>query len=184
MIVSLCILVFLYLFYSYFFPPIPRRKKHYKYALLLGCPSHADGSLSTSQIKRSNLAIEAYQQGLYDTLIISGSHVKNEYTESIAMHNYIEKKVHIPTLLETEAKNTFENFKYAKHWVQEDSVLILTSQTHAKRACAIAKQFFSNYGALWYKDLKPKHMFREILSRFIYIKIELQKKIGRHTSSY
>lgn len=184
MIVSLCIFVFIYLFYTYFFPSIPKRKKHYEYALLLGCPCHKDGSLSTSQIKRSQLAIDAYQKGLYDTLIISGSHVKNEYTEAIAMHTYIEEKIHIPTLLETEAKNTFENFTYTKKWIQNNSVLILTSQTHAKRACAIAKQFFPNYGALWYKDLKPKHIFREILSRFIYIKIEIQKKIGRHTSSY
>lgn len=59
-----------------FLPLYPKRKKHYTYALLLGCPAHDDGTMSSSQIKRCDLAIKAYQQNLYDTLIISGSNVK------------------------------------------------------------------------------------------------------------
>lgn len=64
--------------------------------------------------------------------------------------------------------------------IQKQDVLILTSQTHAKRACAIARQFFSDYGCMWFKDLKPKHITREIVSRILYIKIEFLKKIGRY----
>lgn len=96
------------------------------------------------------------------------------------MNTYIRKRVEIPTILETHARNTFENFKLSKEYIQEQDVLILTSQTHAKRACAIAKQFFSDYGCAWFKDLKMKHILREIISRIIYIKIEIQKKIGRY----
>lgn len=170
--------------YIYFFPCIPKRKKHYTYALLLGCPAHDDGTMSSSQIKRCNLAIDMYKKGLYDTLIISGSNVKNEYVEAKVMHNYITNKAEIPTILETHARNTFENFKLSKEYIQEQDVLILTSQTHAKRACAIAKQFFSDYGCSWFKDLKMKHILREIISRIIYIKIEIQKKIGRYLKWY
>ena len=180
MIVSICILIFLVYIYIYFFPCIPKRKKHYTYALLLGCPAHDDGTMSSSQIKRCNLAIDMYKKGLYDTLIISGSNVKNEYVEAEVMNTYIRKRVEIPTILETHARNTFENFKLSKEYIQEQDVLILTSQTHAKRACAIAKQFFSVYGCAWFKDLKLKHILREIISRIIYIKIEIQKKIGRY----
>ena len=179
MIASLCILI-LACIYIYFFPFIPKRKKHYTYALLLGCPSHNDGTMSSSQIKRCNLAIDMYKKGLYDTLIISGSNVKNEYVEAEVMNTYIRKRVEIPTILETHARNTFENFKLSKEYIQEQDVLILTSQTHAKRACAIAKQFFSDYGCAWFKDLKMKHILREIISRIIYIKIEIQKKTGRY----
>lgn len=121
-----------------------------------------------------------YQQKLYDTLIISGSNVKNEYVEAKVMHDYIQNKIDIPTILETKARNTFENFKLSKEYIQNQDVLILTSQTHAKRACVIAKQFFSDYGCAWFKDLKPKHIIREIASRIIYIKIEIQKKIGKY----
>ena len=180
MIVSICILIFIVCIYIYFFPFIPKQKKHYTYALLLGCPAHDDGTMSSSQIKRCNLAIDMYKKGLYDTLIISGSNVKNEYVEAEVMNTYIRKRVEIPTILETHAKNTFENFKLSKEYIQEQDVLILTSQTHAKRACAIAKQFFSDYGCAWFKDLKMKHILREIISRIIYIKIEIQKKIGRY----
>ena len=179
MIVSLFILMILIILYNHYFPPIPHLKKHYTYALLLGCPSHDDGSMSTSQIKRCNLAIQAYKQGLYDTLIISGSHVKNQYTEAIVMHQYIHNQISIPTLLETTAKNTYENFSFSKQYIQNKDVLILTSQTHAKRACAIARQFYANYGCCWYKNFKVKHIIREIISSFIYIKIEMQKKIGK-----
>lgn len=179
MIASLCILI-LACIYIYFFPFIPKRKKHYTYALLLGCPAHDDGTMSSSQIKRCDLAIKAYQQNLYDTLIISGSNVKNEFIEAKVMHAYIQNKMDIPTILETNARNTFENFKFSKDIIQKQDVLILTSQTHAKRACAIARQFFSDYGCMWFKDLKSKHITREIVSRILYIKIEFFKKIGRY----
>ena len=99
MIASLCILI-LACIYIYFFPFIPKRKKHYTYALLLGCPAHDDGTMSSSQIKRCDLAIKAYQQNLYDTLIISGSNVKNEFIEAKVMHAYIQNKMDIPTILE------------------------------------------------------------------------------------
>lgn len=180
MIVSICILILLVCIYTHFFPFIPKRKKHYTYALLLGCPAHDDGTMSSSQIKRCNLAIDMYKKGLYGTLIISGSNVKNEYVEAEVMNTYIRKRVEIPTILETHARNTFENFKLSKEYIQEQDVLILTSQTHAKRACAIAKQFFSDYGCAWFKDLKLKHILREIISRIIYIKIEIQKKTGKY----
>ena len=180
MIVSLLILLLLVCVYIYFFPFIPRRKKHYTYALLLGCPSHDDGTMASSQIKRCNLAIDMYKKGLYDTLIISGSNVKNQYVEAKVMNDYINKRVEIPTILETHARNTFENFKLSKEYVQNQDVLILTSQTHAKRACAIARHFFSDYSCAWFKDLKMKHILREIISRVIYIKIELLKKIGKY----
>ena len=179
MIVLCSLLILLICIYTYYFPPIPKRKKHYSYALLLGCPSHDDGSMSTSQIQRCNLAIQAYQKGLYDTLIISGSSVKNKYVEAKVMHAYIKKKFSIPCILETNAKNTFENFKFSKPFIKNKSFLILTSSTHKKRACAIARHFFNNYSAYSYPDRKIKHIIREIHSRAIYIQFEIKKKIGR-----
>lgn len=181
MIVSLIIiLLILILIYNYFFPPIPKRKKHYKYAILLGCPSHDDGTMCASQIKRCNLAIQAYRENRFDTLIISGSNVKNQYYECVEMNNYIQEIENIPVILEKRARNTYENFQYAKQLVKDEPILILTSQTHIKRACAIGKHFFKNYSGLWYKDLKPEHVFRECISRYYYIKIETLKKIRGH----
>lgn len=180
MIISLIIVVVLgiiFLIHHHYLPPIPKRKqKTYPYAILLGCPSHDDGTMATSQIKRCDLAIEAYQKHLFETLIISGGAVKNQYYESKEMEKYILKKINIPIICETQARNTFENFKNTKAIIHESPVLILTGSLHARRSCAIAKQFFNEYSAYTYTDRKPRHILREIISRCIYIKIEYQKK--------
>ena len=115
MIVSICISILLVCIYIYFFPFIPKQKKHYTYALLLGCPAHDDGTMSSSQIKRCNLAIDMYKKGLYGTLIISGSNVKNEYVEAEVMNTYIRKRVEIPTILETHARIPLKTSSYLKN---------------------------------------------------------------------
>lgn len=175
--ILLVIVLITLLAYRYFFPPIPPRKDHYKYALVLGCPNHDDGTMSNSQVKRCKLAMKAYKEGLYDTLIISGSNVRNQYVESEEMNKYIQSRMHIPVILEKSSKNTFQNFENSKSYVKDADILILTSQTHIKRACAIAKEFFPNYSGYWYKDLTPEHIFREIISRHIYIRFRVRKKI-------
>ena len=161
-----------------FIPRIPKRQKEvYPYAILLGCPCHDDGSLSTSQIERCELAIR--NKDLYSTLIITGGAVKNQYYEAIEMKKYIEQKADIPILTETKARNTFANFTNVKAMTGDVPVLILTSSLHARRSCAIAKQFYTNYSACTYPHNKPKHIVREMASRFIYIKIEIQKKLRK-----
>lgn len=167
--------------HNHFLPSIPKMKdQKYPYAILLGCPTHDDGTLSTAQTKRCNLAIEAYQKGLFDTLVISGSNVKNKYYESKSMAEYIQSKTEMPIICETKARNTFENFTYAKEITGESPVLVLTGSLHARRSCAIAAQFYQDFSAYTYPDHKLKHIFREIGSRYIYIKIEIQKKRQGH----
>lgn len=178
LIIVICILIGIYF---YFLPPIPSLKKQkYPYALLLGCPSHNDGSMASSQIKRCELAIEAYKKGLFDTLIISGGAVKNQYTESKEMAKYIKQKSSIPIICETQARNTYENFKNAVKLTQDAPILILTGSLHAKRSCAIAKEFYATYSAYTYPDHKIRHIIREIASRYIFIKIEILKKAGKY----
>ena len=115
MIVSTCILIFLVCIYIYFFPCIPKRKKHYTYALLLGCPAHDDGTMSSSQIKRCNLAIDMYKKGLYGTLIISGSNVKNEYVEAEVMNTYIRKRVKSRPFLKHTQEIPLKTSSYLKN---------------------------------------------------------------------
>ena len=161
-----------------FIPRIPKQsQKVYPYAILLGCPCHDDGSLTTSQKKRCELAIR--EKDKYETLIITGGAVKNQYYEAIEMKKYIEQKANIPILTETKAKNTFANFTNVKEMTGNVSVLILTSSLHARRSCAIAKQFYTNYSACTYPHYKLSHIFREMASRYIYIKIEILKKLRK-----
>ncbi|MBP3869497.1 MAG: YdcF family protein [Faecalicoccus sp.] len=181
MIVSilLIILIACVLIYRHYFPPIPKLKDTpYDYGLLLGCPSHDDGSYSTSQIKRCTLAMDAFKQNRFKTLVITGGAVKNEYVEAEQMKKYILQRMEMPIITETRARNSFENFTYAKEIIQDGSVLILSSDTHIRRACAIARQFFKDYSALGYPHHKWKHIYREAISRFVYIKIEILKKFN------
>lgn len=151
-------------------------KKPERYALLLGCPSHNDGTLSRSQLKRCHLAMKAWDDGLYDTLIISGGAVKNQYTEARAMADYIRFFRNIPIVEEDQARNTWQNFENTRERLGDIPILVLTSSLHARRACAIAKQFFSEYSCMTYPDWKPKHILREYTSRLIYFGNEFKKR--------
>lgn len=179
MIISIIsgLILIIFLIHHHFLPPIPKLKNQaYPYAILLGCPCHDDGTLSRSQIKRCNLAIKAYDNNKFETLIISGGAVKNKYYESKEMAKYISAHSNMNIICETKARNTFENFTYTKEITNNAPILVLTSSLHARRSCAIAKQFYREYSAYTYPDRKIKHILREIVSRFIYIKIEIQKK--------
>ena len=77
-------------------------------------------------------------------------------------------------------ESVYENFKNSSRITQDVPILILTGSLHAKRSCAIAKEFYSNYSAYTYPDHKLRHIIREIASRYIYIKIELLKKAGKY----
>ena len=68
--------------YRAYIPPVQPARLHYPYALLLGCPSHDDGTMSTSQRLRCETALEAWRQGRFDTLVISGSNSEKRIRRS------------------------------------------------------------------------------------------------------
>ncbi|MGM9947278.1 YdcF family protein [Floccifex sp.] len=176
MIVISFILAGILILYFLYFPPIPRRKKVYDYAIVLGCPNRKDGSLCTSQIKRCELAMQAYQKGYYKTMVITGGANRNHYIESIEMNKYIQDRMAIPYILETKSKNTFENFEYSHELIKDASVLVISSQTHIKRACAICRKYFKDYSGIYYPEHRIKHITREFFARWIYIGNDLKKK--------
>lgn len=164
--------------YNHFLPPVRRKKKEEKYpfALLLGCAAHDDGSPSNSMRERTQLAIEAWQKGEYDVLIVSGGAVKNEFVEADLMADLIGRQVSMPVIRERNARNTWENFKHTREMIGDVPLLIITGDLHARRTNAIARQFFTRYAVLSYPDFKLRRMQREIPSRLLYIWLELQKK--------
>lgn len=179
MIGLIVFIVVLILIYRHYFPPIPKADHVYDYGIVLGCPCHADGTLCTSQKKRSELAVQDYKAGKFKHILIAGGAAANEYVESEAMKAYILQFADIPVQTETKSRNTFENMKFSHEITGSASVMIITSQTHARRACAIAAQFFDDYSADWYPDHKPRHIYREIISRILYIYWEIKKKFSR-----
>lgn len=177
MILLISVFIILFIVYTIYFPPVPKPKKQYDYAIVLGCPCHSDGSLCSSQIKRCNLAIECFKKGYYKTLVISGGANRNPYVEAIEMNKYIQDRIQIPTLLETKSINTFENMEFTYNMVKDTSVLIITSQTHIRRACVIAKNYFSDYAGIYYPEHRLKHVLREFFARWIHIFTDIKKRL-------
>ncbi len=167
------------LLYLYYLPPVPERKRKTSFGLVLGCPAHNDGTLCRSQIQRCKTAARGYEDGLYDVILISGGAVKNQYREAEVMKDYLETLSNAPIITETEARNTFENFRNSFDITGDVPITLITSDLHRDRAAACGRQFYSQIEALTYPDHKPDHILRELGSRLVYIKYELQKAFTR-----
>lgn len=163
--------------YRHYLPPTKKPKDTpYEYGLVLGCAAHDDGSMSNSQIGRCQFALDEYERGHFKTLILSGSAVQNEYVEAEVMAKWIqEHNPNIPLLLETYARNTWENLKFVQQMIGDVPIEIITGSMHARRASAIAVNFFRNYYVASYPDFTCKKLVLEARSRLLYCLIEMKK---------
>lgn len=167
-------------YYEFRLPPIrsffKRDKTRPKYALLLGCALHDDGSMGREITSRCNLALKLYEEGRFDVLIASGGSVKNKWVEAEGMERYIHSKnPQLPILLETKASNTWENFQFTKEMIGDQPLLVITGGLHARRAGAIARSFFCAPQIASFPDFTLKKAARECVSRVVFLKIELHK---------
>lgn len=161
--------------YTWMLPPARKPKKQYPFAILLGCPCRRDGSMSTSQVLRCRLAMAAWSS--YKTLVITGGAVKNQWPEAVTMASYIEERCPIPVMVEDKSRTTWENLENVRQIIGDVPVLLLTSSLHAPRAQAMARHFFSDVAVLTYREVRLKHILREMGSRHVYLTTELKKKI-------
>lgn len=164
--------------YEKFLPPTKRLQKGvvYPYGLVLGCACKDDGTPSHAMLGRCQLAVKEYQAGKYQTLVTSGSAVKNQYVEAREMARLIgQMDPDIPILEEVNARNTWENLKFTREMIGDEPVLVMTGGMHARRASAITRNFFSKYAIASYPDFSIKRLFIEIYSRIKYCWIELSK---------
>lgn len=169
--------------YETYLPPAKRCSKtsckHVPWALLLGCAVHDDGTPSSSLLGRVEQAIDLYDKGFYDTLIVSGGAVQNSYVEADCMEQLIhERRPDLPVIPEREARNTWQNMEFSKKYIQDVPVIIITGNLHCRRASAIARQFFKNFCMAGYPDFKWHRARKEAASRVLYIWIELKKAFG------
>ena len=152
MILITCLLIIIiclniYLYYHFPDPPKIDYTRSYDTALVLGCPCHQDGSLSSFQKERMDCAIRLYQLHIVKTILISGSNVQNKYYEAETMAAYARQQ-QIPKdaiIIEKQARNTYENLKYAKMIYDEKnmhSIVVITSLFHVRRAYFFVRKFF------------------------------------------
>lgn len=162
--------------YLWLLPPVKKPRKQYPFAILLGCPCRKDGSMSRSQVERCRMAMAAWSS--YRTLVITGGAVKNKWPEAQTMAAYIRTRCPIPVVIEDKSRTTWENLKNTREIIGDVPVLLLTSSLHAPRAQAMARHFFSDVAVQTYRENRLKHVLRELVSRKIYIVMELKKLAG------
>lgn len=114
--------------------------------VVLGYPTEPDGSPSPILKVRLDKAVELYKQGKADMVIVTGAAVDNEHVESKVMAAYCvangipESKI----LVETNAKNTYENARMVHNMMKDrhySHAIVVTSSFHQMRA----EQFFSEH---------------------------------------
>lgn len=145
---------------AHFFPYPPKMgNQHFDAILVLGCPAEKEGSVSKPMKERVDKAIELYQMHYADKIIFSGSHVKNEYIEAEVMYHYAAQTIDSSHLLmETQARNTYENFKYASSFPYQ-KILVVTSPSHVRRAALFARKFYSDASFAKCKPHDPVHYY-------------------------
>ena len=82
----------------------------------------------------------------------------------------------IPTILETNSKEIHLKFQISKDIIQKTRCIDFNITNSRQKSLCHCRTILSDYGCMWFKDLKPKHIAREIVSRILYIKIEFLKK--------
>lgn len=174
----LVVLFIIILIPIYAFPACKREEQKVDILLILGCPTRDDGSITSTMTYRLDKAIELDQKGYCDRMILCGGKAHNQYSEAESMRTYLEGKVKAQLILEDQSTTTFENFKFAKKIIASlpsRRVGILTSNSHANRAYALALKFFDDIIMFKSKEkFSLKKLFREGISRYQYLYIEIK----------
>jgi SanA protein len=110
--------------------------------IVLGAKVYADGRLSGMTQDRCDTAINLYQQGKIEKILISGDHGQAEYDEVNTMKDYLLSH-NIPAehiFLDHAGFDTYDSIYRAKAIFQAESAIIITQQFHLPRAVFIAQQ--------------------------------------------
>lgn len=109
---------------------------HTEAIVVLGCPTHPDGSLHPLQRWRVDIAVRTMNPRVR-TVVFTGTTAKTGVSEASAMAAYARTRG-IPgelIVLEEEALSTWQNLQYTAPLVEHDDVLRLVSDPmHAWRA--------------------------------------------------
>ena len=117
------------------------QNEHFDCALVLGA-SIIDNKVPSIMLRdRLNVAIQANENGLTDTIIMSGDHRSDDYNEPEVMKQYAISRG-VPEeaiILDHEGTSTFNSIRYLQRNYGDRRVLIVTQKYHLYRALFIAE---------------------------------------------
>lgn len=139
--------------------------------LVLGAGVYSDGTPTPMLRDRLTVAIEAYNSGLSDRILMSGDHINDDYDEVGAMKRFVEDngvdgKV---IFLDHAGISTYDSVYRAINVFGAEKILIVTQKYHLYRAVYLARSMGAEvYGVS--ADLReyrgqPMYTAREIIAR-------------------
>ncbi len=115
--------------------------ERYDCILVLGAGLRADGSPSDMLADRLNVAIDLYEKGVSDVILLSGDRSGEDYDEVYSMEQYcLSNGVPSDAILKDgKGYSTYESMLNTKNNGNYDSVLVVTQRYHLYRAMYIAE---------------------------------------------
>ena len=104
--------------------------------MVLGAGVKADGTPSLMLRDRLDAAVELYNAGVCDRILMSGDHGTKYYNEVKAMKNYVVAKGVDPeqVFLDHAGFSTYESVYRAREIFKADKIIIVTQKYHLYRA--------------------------------------------------
>lgn len=168
----------------------PRRRIQADCLIVLGAKLHSDGSMSRSLKSRCDAALEAYREGIAETIIVCGGQVKDApVSEASAMADYLleagvpEKAI----LQEGKSVNTYENLRNTRSIMEESGLkraALVTSDYHLERALWLTRIAGIEASGIPARcPMRPLHYLkartREALSWILFAKCEINKRLHK-----
>ena len=124
--------------------------EQYDCILVLGAGLRPDGSPSDMLSDRLDVAIELYNEGVSDVILLSGDHSSFDYNEVAAMEIYCLEHDIPPSAIIKDGKgySTYESMLNLKNEGKYKKIVVVTQKYHLYRAVYIAEKLgFDAYGA-------------------------------------
>lgn len=140
-------------------------------ALLLGARVYGDGTLSLIMQDRADTAIEIYEAGKVQKILVSGDHGTDGYDEVNAIKEYllnegIDKK---DIFTDHAGFDTYDSIYRARDIFQVESMVIVTQEFHLSRAVYLANSLgIENVGVVadkWIYYGMARNNLRESIAR-------------------
>lgn len=110
-------------------------------AIVLGAYVSPEGQLCDMLKDRLDTAVELYQKGMVDKLLLTGDHGKASYDEVNHMRQYAEQ-LGVPTkdiFMDHAGFNTYDSMYRSRDVFKVESAIIVTQEFHLSRAIFIAR---------------------------------------------
>ena len=150
-------------------------QSHYDAIIVLGCKVRSDGTPSLALQARTRKAVELYNKGYADRIVLTGGVGEYAPAESVAAMNYAVSELGMDPnvfVLEKQSTSTEENAEFAKDAIPTgDSVLVVSDSYHILRSEKVFGRYFNDVdgvGRVPIPAVRIKGAFREVAALVVY----------------